>query len=114
MARKPKVVGVGKPKKITVAAPPKQHPYIARYGTPNELGPERGYATMPKAKAAMVTELEAHIPWCKRYNNAGLEAIGAAIKEVDAAIFHNEPQRIECVIDEHYDVRFTIEYRSKV
>jgi hypothetical protein len=109
MPRK-KIVGPGKPKKIAVEKPQVKHPYRVRFGTPNELGDTRYYASMPKAKAAITKELEGWKPWCKSFNMDGLDAIAAAVTEVDEMVFHETPGRIVCCFDEHSGLTFVAEY----
>jgi hypothetical protein len=97
-------------KKATVKAPKGIHPYKVRFGSRQQLGETRSYPTGPKAKQAIIKELDRWKPWCLRYNTAGLAAIADAAGECDAMIFHSSPARIECCFDEHTDMWLVAEY----
>lgn len=111
--KQPKPVGVGRLKKKVVKAPPGDHPYKVRFGTRNELGEARSYPTAPKAKQAIVKELNDLKPWCERYNQAGLIAIGEALLATDEMVFHVAPARLECCFDEHTQMYLVAEYWHK-
>lgn len=93
-----------KPKKVTI------HAFRVRFGTRNELGPERQYATEKAAKEAIITEFNSWKSWCERYSRDGIPVIEEAASHVGSIIFHREPARLECCFDDHTGMHITAEY----
>lgn len=95
-----------KPRKVLV------HPYRVRFGTRNQLGPERQFATETAARTAIITELNSFRGWCERHNHEGLDALDEAKNKVGSITFNSRPNRLECVFDELYGLHIVAEYWS--
>lgn len=109
--KKQKIAGPKKLKKVTAKKPTADHPYKVRFGTRNEFGDVHSYPTAPKAKQAIVKELNSWKPWLERHNRAGLEAVADALAETDRMVFHTTHRdRIECCFDSYYDMWLVAEY----
>ena len=92
------------PKKVLV------HPYKVRFGTRNELGPERQFATEVAARTAIIAAFNEWKPWCERYNHVGIATIEEAAGRVGSIGFHREPDRLECVFDEDTGMHVCVEF----
>lgn len=69
-------------------------------GTPAEMRPVVAYMTRgPWRKAAREAFAE-WLPWCERYNRAGLDRLRATIAEVESAVVATEPRTFECQFDD--------------
>ncbi len=106
----PKSVGPKTLKKVTSKAVKGIHPFKVQFGTRHELGEVRTYPTGPKAKQAIVKELNGLKPWLLRHNNEGLEAVNDALAETDNLTFHKAHGRLECQFDKHYDMWLVAEF----
>lgn len=106
--RKKKVVGVGKLRTVKPTAAPvnkADKPHCLRMGTPNQLGEVLRFKTEKQLRDAVTDNLNTiHVPWCKRYNNAGLEVIQEIQQELSNTTITTEVKRIERTLDEHYNV----------
>lgn len=98
-------------KKASKAKPKKTgYDYQVRFGTRNELGAPRGFDNESNARNAIIAELKAWLPFCERYNSAGKTDIDEAVKGVGMISFHHEPDRIECIFDEHTGMHLVAEF----
>lgn len=102
--------GGGKVKAVSTKAPKGLHDYKVQFGTRRDRSDVRTYPTAPKAKQAIVKELESWKPWCERFNKAGLLTIGEALENTDALIFHRAIGRFECCLDEHTQMFLVVDY----
>lgn len=103
----PKKMTLKKQKKVTT---PPVHPYKVRFGTRNELGIERQFATEAAARTAIINEFNSWKPWCERYARDGIETIKDACDRVGSTMFHRDHARIECIFDAHSGMHVCAEY----
>lgn len=87
-------------------------PYHIRFGTPNELGPERTFQTHNMAVKAMADGFREWLPWCERHNQAGTKEIKSTIDSLGEITFHRTPERVLCTFDELYGLTLAAEYWS--
>lgn len=126
MAKKPKsLVGplrasdtrLRKVKSTTTEVNPNAKPkvFVLRCGTANQLGPAKEFTTDEAMKKAAGEFFKEAIPWCQRHENAGVERIHDAIGRIGAVpelVQLDQPHRVECLVDSHYQVIRVVEMRK--